>query len=258
MTLEAREVSRFFAGLIALDRVSLKLEPGEIVGLIGPNGSGKSTLLNALSGVIPPSEGQILLGGRDITGWPRHRIARAGIGRTFQTVRLFKRFTVLENAQTAVLSRGPRKGGEDPLDEAAGVLGSFRLGDVLERPAATLAYGEQRRLEIARAVAARPSYLLLDEPAAGMNEAESDELLEDLRRTRDSRGIGLLIVEHDLRLIMRLCERIQVLSSGKTIAVGSPEQVRVDPVVINAYLGPPAEAPNEGIQPGAAEPGRLS
>jgi ABC-type branched-subunit amino acid transport system ATPase component len=240
MTLEAQTVSRRFAGLDALVDVSLALESGEILGLIGPNGSGKTTLLNALSGVVPPSSGRILVDGVEVTRWPRYQIARAGIGRTFQTVRLFGRLSVLENVQAAIVSRGRRRSA-DPLEDAAGLLRTFHLGDVLDRPAATLAYGDQRRLEIARAVAAGPRYLLLDEPAAGMNEAESDGLLQDLRSVRDALGIGLLLVEHDLRLIMRLCERIQVLNSGRTIAVGSPEEVRRDPAVVAAYLGPSSD-----------------
>ncbi len=231
--LVAAGIVRTFEGLRALDGVDLAVAPGEIVGLIGPNGSGKTTLLNVLSGVLHPDEGTIHLLGRDVTGLRAHRIARMGVARTFQNIRLFPELTVIENIQAAA----PDPGAEDVPRLAR----TLALEPVLDELAGTLAYGVQRRVEIARAGVRRPAILLLDEPAAGMNEAESDELLESIHAIRDHLGCAVLIVDHDLHLIMRLCQRIQVLNEGRTIAVGSPEEIARDPAVIEAYLGRPEE-----------------
>lgn len=231
--LSAAGIVRTFEGLRALDGVDLSVSPGELVGLIGPNGSGKTTLLNVLSGVLQPDEGSVRLLGREVTGARAHRIARMGIARTFQNIRLFPDLTVLENIQAAAPDPG--------ADDVARLVRTLALEPVLGELAGTLAYGVQRRVEIARAGVRRPAILLLDEPAAGMNEAESDELLESIHAIRNYLGCAVLIVDHDLHLIMRLCERIQVLNEGRTIAVGSPEEIARDPAVIEAYLGRPEE-----------------
>jgi ABC-type branched-subunit amino acid transport system ATPase component len=240
-TLVADAVVKQFRGVRALDGVSVTVAEGEIVGLIGPNGSGKTTLLNVASGVLKPTAGHIRVGSADATGGSPHSFARLGVGRTFQQIRLFADMTGRENVVVGAVARGRSQAGVDELLERTG------LAAVAERGAATLAYGLQRRAEIARALAGEPRFLLLDEPAAGMNETESDDLLATIRAVRDERGLGVLLVDHDLRLIMRLCERIHVLAEGRTICEGSPQDVRSDHGVIEAYLGTAAAgaAPTE-------------
>ena len=233
--LEAVDVSKRFGGVHALRNVSLRLREGDVVGLIGPNGSGKTTFLNCLSGVFPPSTGRIALDGRPI---PRrgHAVARRGIVRTFQNIRLFGWLTAIQNVEVGALGAGRvRRGrsGRHALETLA-QLGMERLAD---RYAGTLSYGDQRRLEIARALAAHPRFLLLDEPAAGMNEGESTELGAAVQAIRKERGCGVLVVEHDLHLIMRICDHVVVLNEGEVIASGSPGDVRADPAVVAAYIG---------------------
>jgi branched-chain amino acid transport system permease protein len=233
--LEAVDVSKRFGGVHALRNVSLRLEEGDVVGLIGPNGSGKTTFLNCLSGVFPPSTGRIALDGRAI---PRrgHAVARRGIVRTFQNIRLFGWLTALQNVEVGALGAGRARRGSSHRHalETLAQLGIDRLAD---RYAGTLSYGDQRRLEIARALAAQPRFLLLDEPAAGMNEGESAELGAAVQAIRKERGCGVLVVEHDLRLIMRICDHVVVLNEGEVIASGSPGDVRTDPAVVAAYIG---------------------
>jgi branched-chain amino acid transport system ATP-binding protein len=239
--------AKHFRGLRALDGVSIGVEEGEIVGLIGPNGSGKTTLLNLASGVLRPTSGRISVGGVDATGHRPHDFARLGVGRTFQQVRLFTEMTVAENVEVGAVARGQDAARVDAL------LERLRLAQVRDRLAVTLPYGQQRRAEIARALAGSPRFLLLDEPAAGMNEAESDDLLEAIKAVRDDEGCAVLIVDHDLRLIMRLCERIHVLAEGMTICEGTAEEVRRDPAVIQAYLGTAAAPAADNSTPDTNE-----
>jgi branched-chain amino acid transport system ATP-binding protein len=234
-SLDVVDVSVEFAGLRALDRVSLSLAPGEILGLIGPNGSGKTTLVNAVTGHVPVAGGHIALGSEDLSGLPPRAVARRGLARTFQIVRLFNNLTVRENVESAALAHGNgRRSGGVKADALLAEFGLTRLADEL---AAVLSYGDKRRVEIARALAADPAFLLLDEPAAGMNEAETDVLLHHLAELPRSRGLGLLIIDHDMGLIMRLCDRLHVLASGRTIAEGDAAAVRANPAVVEAYLG---------------------
>ncbi|MCH8167505.1 MAG: ABC transporter ATP-binding protein [Proteobacteria bacterium] len=233
-------VSVEFSGLHALDDVSLALAPGEILGLIGPNGSGKTTLLNAITGQVPLAAGRVMRGSIDLTGLAPREVAVRGVARSFQIVRLFNNLTVLENVMAAALIH--RAGRRAARDKALALLAEFGLAGRANDLAIGLSYGDKRRVEIARALAADPAFLLLDEPAAGMNEAETAELLAILAELPRDRGLGLLIIDHDMGLIMRLCERLHVLASGRTIAEGDTESVRANPAVIEAYLGTGAEA----------------
>lgn len=230
------DVVKDFSGLRAVDNVSLKLQQGEILGLIGPNGSGKTTLINLITGLSPANEGRIVAGRVDITRQPPHKIARAGVARTFQTIRLFRELTVRENVEVAAISTRStsRRHARQHADAALEASGLIRWRDI---PASALPYGHERRVEIARALAMNPRFLLLDEPAAGLNEDESDDLLHVLSVLPRERGIGMLIIDHDMRLIMRLCDRLHVLNYGRTICEGTPEEVRAAPAVVEAYLG---------------------
>jgi branched-chain amino acid transport system ATP-binding protein len=233
--LELHDVNVSFAGIKAIDGVDLQLRQGEILGLIGPNGAGKTTLVNVLSGFQRPSPGRLVLAGRDATGWSPSRLALAGLSRTFQAVRLFGRLTVLENVEVGLVCAGSSR--RRAHGAALSLLDRVGLKEMAARRAADLSYGDERRLGIARALATGPRFLLLDEPAAGLNETESEELLDTLGTIRRELGCGLLIIEHDMPLIMRLCDRVQVLDQGRTLAVGTPSEVRRDPAVLAAYLG---------------------
>lgn len=234
LTIEA--ATKDFSGLRALENVSVTVRPGEIVGLIGPNGSGKTTLLNLVSGVLSPSAGRVLIDGADATRWPAHKVAQAGIGRTFQNIRLFGHLSVLENVEIAATAR-LEGSAESARALAQRLLAEFGLEGSADRLAGELDYGAQRRLEIARALALRPRYLLLDEPAAGMNPTESNQLLAELAELRRRTGIALLVIDHDMSLIMRLCDRIVVLNRGQVIAYGKPAEIQRNPAVIEAYIG---------------------
>jgi len=234
------DVSVEFSGLRALDGVSMSISPGEILGLIGPNGSGKTTLVNAITGQVPIAAGRILCGEADITGFSPREVSLRGVARSFQVVRLFNNLTVIENVEAAALAHG--NGRRASRDKALNLLAEFGLEARAEDLAIGLSYGDKRRVEISRALAADPKYLLLDEPAAGMNEAESAALLSILQKLPRTSGLSLLIIDHDMRLIMRLCDRLHVLATGRTIAEGDKDNVRTNPVVIEAYLGTGAEA----------------
>lgn len=239
-----------FGGLTAVDDFNMTIGRTEIAGLIGPNGAGKTTVFNLLTKVYKPTRGQILLDGKDTRGMNTIQANQAGIARTFQNIRLFKALTVLENVLIGLhnemdyrlfgaVTRMPSYWNEEKIarQRALELLSIFHMEDLAESEAGSLPYGAQRRLEIVRALATNPSLLLLDEPAAGMNPSETGELMENIRKIRDTFGIAIMLIEHDMSLVMGICEGIVVLNYGRIIAKGSPESVRNDPVVVEAYLG---------------------
>lgn len=248
--LEVRKISRRFGGLVAVNEVSFMVQKGEIFGLIGPNGAGKTTLFNLISGLIPASGGQLIYEGKEITKLRPHQIASKGIARTFQNLRLFGNLTALENV--AIADHIHNKIGliqgifglplavakeQKTFSQALALLELVGLADKAQQQARNFAYGEQRRLEIARALALQPKLLLLDEPAAGMNPNEKGALSELIREIRTSFNLTVLIIEHHVPLVMGLCDRIAVLDFGQLIALGEPQNVKNDPAVIEAYLG---------------------
>lgn len=233
MHLQANGVVIKFKGLTALDGVDMDLRKGEIVGLIGPNGSGKTTFLNVLSGVFTPTSGRFRMGDRKWSKVSLREAAQLGIRRTFQNIRLFPSFTVLETVEVASawLDRGDRR------ENARIALDELNFGQHCERIASELSYGMQRRLEIARAIAGKLEFLLVDEPTAGLNHGESQDIVDVLQRIRNRRGCGIVLIDHDLSVIMNVCDRVIVLAEGRIISSGTPQEVRSDPKVIAAYLG---------------------
>lgn len=235
MELVASGVTVRFGGLVATDNVTIRLAQDHVLGLIGPNGAGKTTLVNVLSGFQRPSSGRILLGDKDITRFPRDGFARLGVVRTFQAVRLFKGLSVGGNVEVGFVSAGVGRG--EARRRARSLLAEFDLADKADKPAASLSYGEERRVGLARALALEPRFLLLDEPAAGLAAAEADDLREMIGRIRKRYGCGVLVIEHNMALVMSLCDEIHVLNSGRTIACGNPAAIRADAAVRAAYLG---------------------
>ena len=233
--LRASSVSRSFEGVRALQGVTLELHRHEVVGLIGPNGAGKSTLVNVLTGFDLPTEGTVELAGRDVTGWSSHRRARAGLARTFQHSRSFRSLSVRENVEVAALGvgAGPRAARRRAVD----LLALLGLEGVADARADALAQGDERRLGVARALATEPAFVLMDEPAAGLPEAEVPEFAGVVRSVRDDHNAGVLLIDHNMALVMGVCDRIHVLDQGRTLAEGAPAEIRGNLDVAAAYLG---------------------
>ena len=234
-SLRAAGVSRAFEGVRALRDVTLELRRHEVVGLIGPNGAGKSTLVNVLTGFDFPDDGSVELEGRDVTRWRPHRRGRAGLSRTFQHSRSFRGLSVRENVEVAALGVGA--GPREARRRADGLLESLQLRSYADTPAGSLPHGDERRLGVARALATEPRFVLMDEPAAGLPEAEVPAFAEVVRSVRDEHGAGVLLIDHNMALIMDVCDRIQVLDQGRTLAEGSPSEIRGNIDVAAAYLG---------------------
>lgn len=248
--LEMKNVEKHFGGVRAIDNFSVTLEQGKIHGLIGPNGAGKTTIFNNITGIYAPNSGQIIFNGTDITGSAPHKVAQLGIGRTFQNIRLFSNLSVMDNviiasnldatynmADAFIKSRKYKEREKHLKEKAMGLLEVVGLSDKAGERASSLPYGHQRKLEIARAMALDPKLLLLDEPAAGMNADESAELVNFVQEIKERFNITILMIEHHMDVVTNLCDHVTVLNFGKTIAVGTPEEVKSDPEVIKAYLG---------------------
>jgi branched-chain amino acid transport system ATP-binding protein len=251
--LQVTSVTKHFGGVYALRDVDFTCHTSEIVGLIGPNGAGKTTLMNVISGVLSLDSGEVKLGDRRIDGLGPRACAIAGIARTFQNIRLFGELSVRQNVEVAHTTCRRNRRHKLAIVHAEGLLEELGLAAQADQPAATLPYGHQRRLEMARALALGPDFLLLDEPAAGMNTAESKELIAAVQRVRDRFGCGIVVIDHDLRFIMGVCERVCVLHMGELIAEGTPTAIQRDPRVIEVYIGGHADKAAAGSgRPAAA------
>ena len=253
--LEAHHIGIDFGGLTAVDDFSLTLGATEIAGLIGPNGAGKTTVFNLLTNVYQPTRGNIMVNGYNTTGKSTYQVSKMGIARTFQNIRLFSNLSVIDNVKVGLHNQinenllksifhsfGYKKEEKEAEEKAMQLLDFFDLGSLAHTSAGSLPYGAQRRLEIIRALATNPKVLLLDEPAAGMNPHETAELMENIIKIRDTFNIAILLIEHDMNLVMGICEGICVMNFGKIIAKGDPDQIKRDPLVIEAYLGKKEEA----------------
>ena len=250
LLLDVQHVTMRFGGITAVNDLSMRIPTGSITGLIGPNGAGKTTAFNVISGFYNPQEGDILFKGHSVKGFPPHRICRAGMARTFQNIRLFGSETALENVMVGCQVRrksqwwmpvfslpSARREEEEIREKAKGLIHRLALDSYMDEKASSLPYGAQRRLEIARALATSPDFLLLDEPAAGMNPQESTELMRFIRHIRDEFDLTILLIEHIMKAVVSLCEKVIVLHHGEKIAEGTPEQVMNDPYLMEVYLG---------------------
>jgi len=250
LLLELKDMCCYFGGLKAVDKFNAKIKKGELVGLIGPNGAGKTTVFNVITGIYPPTSGEIFFQGEHIGGLPSHKITQKGIVRTFQNIRLFPALTVLENIIIAyhfrthysILSgilrdENYHREEEEMSKQAMELLRLFDLHAYYHNPAGSLPYGEQRKLEIARALATKPSILLLDEPAAGMNPYETIKLMELVKKIKEDFQLTIFLIEHHMQFVMGICERIMVMDFGVQIAEGTPQEIQINPIVIGAYLG---------------------
>jgi branched-chain amino acid transport system ATP-binding protein len=235
MDLRLDRVSRAYHGVAALQDVTLELAPGEVLGLVGPNGAGKTTLIDVVTGYSRPTEGRVLLGADDVTEWSAARRARAGLARTFQTGRVFGGLTVRENMEVAALGVGARP--REAERRADRLLADLQLTSVAAEEARTLPHGAMQKVGLARALATEPRFVLMDEPAAGLAELELPPLVGAIRRARDHHGTGVLLVDHNMGLVLELCDRIHVLDQGRTLATGTPDEIRRNVDVTAAYLG---------------------
>jgi len=265
--LEVIELSHSFGGLKALTDFSLEIFPGELVGLIGPNGAGKTTVFNLITGVFRISAGRITFRGQDISNWRSHRITAAGIARTFQNIRLFKELSVLDNVRLGAFaqhryslldalrrSRRFNDSEQQVTNQAFALLERFNLTQYAHTPARHLAYGEQRRIEMARALISRPQLLLLDEPAAGMNQSETEDLIRRIRQLQADFALTILLIEHQMRVVVNLCQRLTVLDFGETIAAGTPREIQRHPAVLEAYLGKDGDLMSDAPEPDEGTP----